>query len=387
MAQAFGKLEAFASKQALLLEITNIGGVDRVRDSIGEFTGELDREMNIDAILSVAGSRVGASKLLAELMIETGQDSLLGQVDSKIEAEAYARPASALASFRPAWLKARGGQSAASGVSELASAAARNDVAGVGLQLLGTGEVKGVKFGPEELPESVVRRPPRCSLLDVSVGAGSLEVSKYLLEFHEAPPTRETLKQALSFGNLELIRLIEKRLPEAELERRADLLEVAGDFHQLEPLAWLFRDARMTDRELFVAFALERHLADGLVVVLEGGFQPWWGRSSFAVRRAAGGTTTRRRILELDRPKNPISVTLRVNQENRRERMAQAFASKQTSVTLIAVGVQLVIDRAPHPRVLRNPSTSESGVSHEKHQRSHMFSGCTGGDAGTNSDF
>jgi hypothetical protein len=235
-------------------------------------------------------------------------------MDAEVE---KAREASALAGFGSVWRAARGFPAEAvvdEGEALLARAAASNDVSEVG-RLLGPRDANKVALAGRNLPESVVRRPGSCRLLEVSVGAAALDVTKYLLEFHSATPSRETLKQALSAGNLELIRLIEKRLPEAELERRGDLLEVAGEFHQLEPLAWLFRDARMTDRELFVAFALERHLADGLVVVLEGGFQPWWGRSSFAFRRAAGRTTTRRRILELDRPKNPISVTLRVNQD------------------------------------------------------------------------
>jgi hypothetical protein len=47
-------------------------------------------------------------------------------------------------------------------------------------------------FGDNDLPESLVRRPLECSLLEVAVGSGSVEMTKCLLEF--AKPTREALK-------------------------------------------------------------------------------------------------------------------------------------------------------------------------------------------------
>jgi hypothetical protein len=42
---------------------------------------------------------------------------------------------------------------------------------------------------------------------------------------------------------------------------------------------WLLRDATVFERELLGVFALERKLADSLVVALENGFRPWWGRT------------------------------------------------------------------------------------------------------------
>ena len=50
-----------------------------------------------------------------------------------------------------------------------------------------------------------------------------MDVAKYLLEFHKATPTRETLRMAVSTGNVELIRTAWERLPE-EHEGRADLI-------------------------------------------------------------------------------------------------------------------------------------------------------------------
>jgi hypothetical protein len=127
-------------------------------------------------------------------------------------------------------------------------------------------------------PGSLVRRPERCRLLEVAVGAGSIEVTKCLLEFHGARPTRETLKMALSSGNIELIRLMWERLPE-EHGNRLGLLEVAGVYHREEVLGWLCRDATVFEREVFAMFALERHLADALVVAVESGLRPWWSRT------------------------------------------------------------------------------------------------------------
>jgi hypothetical protein len=56
-------------------------------------------------------------------------------------------------------------------------------------------------------------------------------------------------------------------------------MEVAADFHQEEVLAWLLRDATGFERELLGVFALERKLADSLVVALENGFHPGWRRT------------------------------------------------------------------------------------------------------------
>jgi hypothetical protein len=116
-------------------------------------------------------------------------------------------------------------------------------------------------------------------MLDAAVGSGSVEMTKYLLEFHHARPTRETLKQSISTGSLELIKLMRERLPEGELRDRVELLEVAAEFHQEEVLVWLLRDATVFEQELLGVFALERKVADSLVVALENGFRPWWSRT------------------------------------------------------------------------------------------------------------
>jgi hypothetical protein len=194
-----------------------------------------------------------------------------------ISAIESASVASALSGFRFAW-GISGELLVQDGLNDLAVAAASSDIAMVG-RLLGPRDVNTVCFSQGELPESLVRRPLGCSLLDVAVGSGSVEMAKYLFEFHGAKATRETLKQSISAGNLELFRMVRERLPEGELRDRVDLMEVAAEFHQEEVLTWLHRDATVFERELLGVFALERKLADSLVVALENGIHPWWGRT------------------------------------------------------------------------------------------------------------
>jgi hypothetical protein len=106
-----------------------------------------------------------------------------------------------------------------------------------------------------------------------------VELTKCLLEFHSAAPTREAVQTAISTGSFELVKLMLERLREAEFRDRVDLLEVAAEFHQPEVLTWLFRGASVFERELFGVFALERKLADSLVVAFESGLRPWWSRA------------------------------------------------------------------------------------------------------------
>jgi hypothetical protein len=161
---------------------------------------------------------------------------------------------------------------------DLAGAAGSNDIAIVGRRL-GPRDVNAVSFSKKELPGLLLRRPFECSLLDVAVGSGSVEMTKYLLEFRRARPGRETLRQSISTGNLELNKLLRERLPERELRDRVDLMEVAAEFHQEDVLVWLLRDATVFERELLGVFAIERKLADSFVVALGNGFHPWWLRT------------------------------------------------------------------------------------------------------------
>jgi hypothetical protein len=237
---------------------------------------------------SATRCRVGQSQVLVDCIATAVQPigdlaELMAAIDGEIEA---ASPASALASFRSMWMMGRGVPVDEAERDELAEAAASNDVIVVG-QLVGPRDVNEVVC--TNLPDAIVRRPKSCVLLEVSVGAGACEVSRSLLEFHGARPTRHTLKMAISIGNVELIRLLWARLP-GEQHSRCDLLEVAAHFHRDEPLRWLFRDSTVFDQELFLAFALEEHLADGLLEVLREGVHPWWQgtRDAAATCREAG---------------------------------------------------------------------------------------------------
>jgi hypothetical protein len=198
-----------------------------------------------------------------------GLGTFLAAVDAEVDA---ASPASALAGFGRALRNGLGVPVEETERDELAEAAAANDVVVVG-RLLGPRNANEIMCA--DLPEAVVRRPRSCVLLDVAVGAGAVEVSKCLFEFHEAKPTRETLMMAISSGDVDLIRLAWARLP-GEQHSRGDFMEVAADFHREEPLRWLFRDSDVFEQQLFIVFALEAHLADGLLEVLREGVRPWW---------------------------------------------------------------------------------------------------------------
>jgi hypothetical protein len=53
---------------------------------------------------------------------------------------------------------------------------------------------------------------------------------------------------------------------------------VATEFHQ-EVLGWLFRDVTVVERELGFVHALERKLADMLLLACENDLRPWWYRA------------------------------------------------------------------------------------------------------------
>jgi hypothetical protein len=238
------------------------------------------REMDGAAILSSAGFHTGAPDILTNFMsaIDGEKDQGLNTwIVGFISTIDSASVSSALGSFGIAWRNASDLRVEGT-LDELAVATASNDIGAVG-RLLGRRSVDAVHFNEKELSESLIRRPLECSLLDVAVGSGSVEMTKYLFEFHRAKATRETLKQSISTGNLGMIRMVRERLPEGELRDRLDLLEVAAGFHQEEVLVWLLRDATVLEREVLGVFALEWKLADALLVALEKGFRPWSWRA------------------------------------------------------------------------------------------------------------
>jgi hypothetical protein len=250
------------------------------------------------AVASKAGSRARAWEILMECTVTVGGESggngrvategrlLMKSFPVAIGPEiGMASVSSALSGFGSAFRRVRGLTVEEEGsLDELAVAAASNDIATVGC-LLGPRDVNAIRFNGKSLPESLVFRPLKCSLLESAVGSGSVEMTKYLLEFHSAKPTRGTLKMAISTGSAELIKLMRERLAEAELGARLDLLEVAADFHQVEVVAWLLRDATILERELLVLFGLEYKLADTLEVACESGCRPWWHGSREVARK------------------------------------------------------------------------------------------------------
>jgi hypothetical protein len=171
-------------------------------------------------------------------------NELISGVTSAIES---ASVASALSGFRFAW-RTSGELLVHDGLNDFAVAADSSDIATVG-RLLGPRDVNTICFNEGELPESLLRRPCECSLLDVAGGSGAVEMTKYLFEFHGAKATLETLKQSISTGNLGLFRMVRERLSEGELGDRVELMEVAAEFHQEEVLTWLHRDAASLTRQ------------------------------------------------------------------------------------------------------------------------------------------
>jgi hypothetical protein len=134
-------------------------------------------------------------------------------VDAAIEATPAA---SALSEFGPALRRARG-LPCDEAPEDLGMAVATNGIAAIGILLSEPGDEDTISFGERNPREALVRRPLECSLLDVAVGSGSMEMTKCLLDFHSAQPTRETLQQSFATGNPELIRVIRERLSEAEM--------------------------------------------------------------------------------------------------------------------------------------------------------------------------
>jgi hypothetical protein len=246
-------------------------------------TERLDAMM--DAIITIEGE---TEQVLGELIMGVAY-SIDSALVSCTLCDFGVSPSSSLGGFGVIWRDASGLRAEGT-LSELAAAAASYDIAMVG-RLLGPRDVNAVHFNEKELPGSLVRRPLECSLLEVAVGSGAVEMTKYLLEFHHARPTRETLKQSISTGNLELIKLMRERLADGELRGRVDLLQVAAEFHQEEVLAWLLRDTTVFERELLGVLTLERKLADLLVVemttglILGGGVRMMCRRSGERVRR------------------------------------------------------------------------------------------------------
>jgi hypothetical protein len=228
--------------------------------------------------VSTASSLTESSDIIAKCITVVGPEMMSDSRNGRLVGEVDAPPAaSPWLSFRGALRKARG-LSDGETPSDLAVTAASNDISGVG-RLLGPRDVNTVYFNLTTLPESLVRRQSESSLLDVAVGSGSIEMTKCLLEFHGGKVRRETLKMAISTGNLQLIKMAHERLPALELRDRLDLLEVAAELHRDEVLAWLLRDATVFERELLGVFALEWKLADALVAALENGLRPWLSRT------------------------------------------------------------------------------------------------------------
>jgi hypothetical protein len=169
-------------------------------------------------------------------------------------ADVAATEGTALAEYRKA-LESPGSPSKHR-LNDLAEPAATNVLKRLG-RLLGETNANHLFFGPRTLPASTARHPATCSPSDIATVATAVEMWKCLVMFHGTVPTRATLKIAISVGNSEVVIFVWDLLPQSDRERRADL--IAAEFHQMESLLWLLRDATVYEREAAVTFMLERH--------------------------------------------------------------------------------------------------------------------------------
>jgi hypothetical protein len=53
-----------------------------------------------------------------------------------------------------------------------------------------------------------------------------------------------------------------RRLPVSELDSRLDVREVTAEFHQVEVLAWLFREGTAIEQALLLGVGFKWHIAD-----------------------------------------------------------------------------------------------------------------------------
>jgi hypothetical protein len=298
-----GELELFAGKQQLLLRVTDAGVIETARTMLGDGVRWPDDFANVvDIVLSVAGTRVGAADILADLVLSISRDlcellrdgltdntaliTRVGRILDEMDwTVSFAPSGSALWGFRPALLRAgrlkalarpEGGGDAK--IRQIAAEAAANDVPALGRSLEG-GDAQDIRVTRADLPSSVLRRVKACNLLCVAVGAGALDAAKYLMTYHGFRASRPALKMALSTGKAELIHLIWNMLPAETLAHRADLLRCSADFHRDWQIVWLIREATSIEREAFAELTLRRRLADALLIALRNGVRPWSWRS------------------------------------------------------------------------------------------------------------
>jgi hypothetical protein len=288
-AQETRKLNTFAGVQSVFLEITEDGGVERARSFLlGLNSDPEDVGLCSQAILSVAGSRVDQSRVLAKCVVDFCESAdecdevigsaLLCNLDAGVDS---ARPASALAAFRNEWLAARGFAIDEPEPDALANAAVGDDVATVTLLLAGR-DANLIVINSASIPDRVIRRPASCTILDVAVGGNAVGVARMLIE-GGARSSCETVKMAISTGNPELIGMVKERFGRSA-PPLVPLMMTAVDFHRVAMLGSLLASADQWEKEVLLSFALCFHQADAVIEVLKGGHRPWWS----STRKTAG---------------------------------------------------------------------------------------------------
>jgi hypothetical protein len=198
----------------------------------------------VDAVLSVTGSPGRTQFVHAEPLIGNTESCSFPGRESGIPDDneillqkvEVARVGSPLTNFQTTWRVTRGiavvpeAPAGPGDIKELAqqarmemmlSAAAVDDWS-VLSTMLGECDVNEPALPVRILPESLVRRPVECSLLDVVFGSGAVTSARNLLELHGGMPSRETVMMALAIGHPDLVRISWQKLSGIEQERRMD---------------------------------------------------------------------------------------------------------------------------------------------------------------------
>jgi hypothetical protein len=273
----YAELVPFARKQEALLRILEDRSDERVQLAFrSKNPTPASLEEDVRAVISVAGAVPDASAEIARLIIEqAGASGLLESIDDAVN---EASPSSALAHFQVTWRAARGLEPAwAHEPSDLAMAAASDDVAAV-IRLVGRKDVNTIEVPLMNQPVSMARWSSTCTLLDVAVSAGAVNVAKHLMTCCKAKPDHRTMMMAIASRSRELCTLISRALPSGRQTGRLEFMKVAADYHVDRELRAIWPSATDTERELFACFAIERRLADALILGAPDGHLMWSAR-------------------------------------------------------------------------------------------------------------
>jgi hypothetical protein len=150
-----------------------------------------------------------------------------------------------------------------------AEAIVKGDLAALGTRTGAEGTAARVVLHADALPESLIRRPSSCGLIDVAAAVGG-EPLRYLLAFEQIAPGSEAMHQAVASGSPDSVLTIWDRLgAETRQRHKAAWAETAADFHRPAILTWLLQDESMLVVCRLRFFARSHRLFDALPALPE----------------------------------------------------------------------------------------------------------------------